>query len=304
MSRFIDAYKTHLAELSLMVMILLVWYKNIQPQVACVDRNDNKGCLGSQTHCYGAFGYIAPGRNSRPTRLPNHALDCANDWKQTYPDPVVPNKQKQRSTHDEDLIIFHTFFKNTVPVYGGTYLEMGAFDGITESNTRFFDECLYWDGVLIEGNPGMYAKLANPDTRSTAHKFNFVPSCHHFSKISFNRFDNTAGHVTKMDPSANVKHIQVHCAPLSVYLKSIGMTQIDFFSLDVEGSEADVLETIDGISFHVVMVEQHNRMCRVNEPCQKRDRVRRIMADKGFRRIDAETLITASDVFINESIVI
>lgn len=82
------------------------------------------------------------------------------------------------------------------------------------------------------------------------------------------------------------------------------MTRIDFLSLDVEGSEADVLETIDGISFHVVMVEQHNRMCRANESCKKRDRVRRIMADKGFRRIDAETLITASDVFINESIVI
>jgi hypothetical protein len=41
----------------------------------------------------------------------------------------------------------------------GTYIELGAFDGKTESNTIFFDKCLGWEGLLIEGQSDSYEKV-------------------------------------------------------------------------------------------------------------------------------------------------
>ena len=40
--------------------------------------------------------------------------------------------------------------------------------------------------------------------------------------------------------------ISVASAPLGYLLRSVGVKYVDFFSLDVEGSEAQVLATMDG----------------------------------------------------------
>ena len=42
---------------------------------------------------------------------------------------------------------------------GATFLEAGAYDGLLESNTWFFERCLGWRGVLIEGQPMLSRKL-------------------------------------------------------------------------------------------------------------------------------------------------
>ena len=39
------------------------------------------------------------------------------------------------------------------------YVELGALDGSTFSNTKFFDETLGWGGVLIEPSPRNFEKL-------------------------------------------------------------------------------------------------------------------------------------------------
>ena len=80
-----------------------------------------------------------------------------------------------RSGLQEDKFIYETFFKNQNGDFMGTYVELGAFDGWIESNTRFFDDCLGWKGLLIEGSPINYQKaVAN---RPYAHKMSLAPSC-------------------------------------------------------------------------------------------------------------------------------
>ena len=49
--------------------------------------------------------------------------------------------------------------------------------------------------------------------------------------------------------------VVVPCRPLSTIMASAGYGNADFLSLDVEGAEARVLETIDPAVFGVVMVE-------------------------------------------------
>jgi hypothetical protein len=93
----------------------------------------------------------------------------------------------------------------------------------------------------------------------------------------------------------------VHCAPLPTYVEAVGITFVDFFSLDVEGAEEFVVETFPlrrSLGFHVVMIESFNRMCKI--VCEKREAVRRRMLSMGFRLYP--NMVKNSDVFVNASL--
>jgi hypothetical protein len=56
----------------------------------------------------------------------------------------------------EDVYAFvHYFFGRG----GGSFLEMGALDGVLHSNTVAMERELGWKGVLIEASPNSYARL-------------------------------------------------------------------------------------------------------------------------------------------------
>lgn len=48
---------------------------------------------------------------------------------------------------------------------GGRFAEIGAYDGVTGSNTLFFEKSRGWSGLLVEASPRLYAEvLRNRDT--------------------------------------------------------------------------------------------------------------------------------------------
>ena len=58
---------------------------------------------------------------------------------------------------NEDKILYEKYFKNyTRP---GTFLEMGAIDGIRYSNTLYYELNHGWTGILIEPHPIEYMYL-------------------------------------------------------------------------------------------------------------------------------------------------
>ena len=67
----------------------------------------------------------------------------------TY-DKYFSNDAKIRSANDEDKTLYNLFFNNDL-ARRGTIVELGAYNGIQESNSRFYDLCLGWDSLLIEG---------------------------------------------------------------------------------------------------------------------------------------------------------
>jgi FkbM family methyltransferase len=179
--------------------------------------------------------------------------------------PKSDPKGSSKAQHAEDLFVYHHFF------YGkgsGTFLEMGALDGVTYSNTWMFEKVLGWSGVLIEPSPPEYEKLkaARPNQLTVNSAVCDSPTMVHFIA------NKAVGGIYEfMEPEFvrrwHAKYAQnpglidelplVLCMPLSDVLHRFGIKHIDFWSLDVEGAEHKVLETIDfdSISFDVIIVE-------------------------------------------------
>ncbi|KAL7581349.1 hypothetical protein ACA910_006106 [Epithemia clementina (nom. ined.)] len=217
---------------------------------------------------------------------------------------------KGRSRHNEDSIIYNTFFKDASSTPHGTYVEIGAYDGVEESNTRFFDVCLGWSGLLVEGNPIMWNRIAQ--NRPTAHRMSFIPSCSVAEQaanktIPFHPIGSTNTGVEAQDRGVRLVYnrrtdfVQVPCGSLTqVFLDVFPQGRVSFWSLDVEGSEHLILEKMDfnKVFVEMLMVEVQNSFCRVNEPCESRDRSREILQTKnGYIRFSGR--IPASDIFIH-----
>ena len=68
----------------------------------------------------------------------------------------------------EDVFAFEHFFYGAQGV--GSFLEMGALDGLMYSNTYAFEQVLGWKGVLIEASPKSFERLArNRPSQHTIH---------------------------------------------------------------------------------------------------------------------------------------
>lgn len=182
----------------------------------------------------------------------------------------------------------------------GTYVELGAFDGKDESNTIFFDKCLGWDGLLIEGQSQSYEKVVA--NRPNAVKLSFSPTCKNANEtVSFYDYPLSNNGVQDLAKSYVGKTtIEIPCGPLTPVLQDVFGPdgKITFFSLDVEGAELLVLQTLDfdALYIKVIMVEVQNAHCP-NANCENVHHIRRHMAMTRKYSLFVDFL-EASDVYI------
>jgi len=160
------------------------------------------------------------------------------------------------SQQDEDAAIFNMFFRDQ---RDGTYLELGALDGTLYSNTRFLEETMGWSGVLIEASPPSYEKLAK--SRFERNILVNRAVCPKKGLVEFLGIDAMAGMVNTMPENLKTHNSgsqMVECEPLRDILHRSGTTHIDFWSLDVEGAELGVLQSMDwSISVHILLIERN-----------------------------------------------
>ena len=184
------------------------------------------------------------------------------------------------SQNGEDVALHAQFFADDVNP--GTFAEMGAFDGDQLSNTHAFERLLQWKGVLIEANPALCAPLVR--NRPSARTLCTAVSAN-YSRIRFEKgsFSSTFGEVAEMDSfhrrfhryPGRFKQDWVPSGPLGHLLRMVGLTHLDLFSLDVEGSEIKVLLTHDwSLPVRVWCIE-------VAE--ERRAPISALMASKGYR---------------------
>ena len=172
-------------------------------------------------------------------------------------------KSKKFFSQDKQDEFVDNYFKN---MWNGVFLEVGAADGVTFSNTLFFEKERNWTGVLIEPNRELYNSLVTVQRKS--YSINACLSLDgKISLVSFLPADLLGGLERLLDKEnmmnrvkgayPNINKENVLCIPLYSILKAIDMTHINFFSLDVEGAELEILRTIpfDLVTIDLFMIE-------------------------------------------------
>jgi len=151
---------------------------------------------------------------------------------------------------------------------GGFFIEAGGFDGEAHSNSLFFELERGWNGILIEPIPGNFKVL-----KSKNRKVYSINACIGNGKPSIAKFlvsnvlsgrvksmsDNHANRIDKENNFKKREYLYIPCFSLVTILKAIDVKKVDYFSLDVEGGENDVLNTIkfDKIDIETFTIE-HN----------------------------------------------
>ena len=166
----------------------------------------------------------------------------------------------------------------------GFFLEVGGFNGETFSNTLMFEKFRQWDGVLVEAIPGLYKQIQNKNRNCY-----IINAC--ISDSVEKQAFVSAGALSSSDIAMTEKHkkrIQreklmaypakdvINCKSLLSIMNAIGTKHIDYFSLDVEGGELIILNSIpwDKLDIDLFTIETD----------QNRNEIIAFMEGKGYER--------------------
>jgi hypothetical protein len=120
---------------------------------------------------------------------------------------------------------------------GGFFIESGAHDGVFQSNTLAFERFFGWRGLLIEPASSNIPKIMANRKRSIVLQVGLVSRGQDGIHVS----DPGGAPGAKMKVGAG----RVIGREFSMLLDELNITQIDFWSLDVEGQELLVLQGVN-----------------------------------------------------------
>ncbi|WP_413294137.1 FkbM family methyltransferase [Bdellovibrio sp. HCB185ZH] len=172
-----------------------------------------------------------------------------------------------------DRFIYDRYFKYYQEP--GTFIECGAFDGITDSCCYLLEQFFHWKGLNVEPSPYSYAELAK--NRPHSNNLNRALS-NERGHVSFNIVLHPV--LGKAFGNSSISHTEAHMADLKnqgctfeetkvetvTYDDIIRLSRIeklDLFVLDVEGHEFKVLDSMiqsDSRIFPNVLVVEHGHL--------------------------------------------
>jgi FkbM family methyltransferase len=152
---------------------------------------------------------------------------------------------------------------------GGVFVDVGGYDGVTGSNTLYFEQFRGWTGVLVEPVPANHAK-ASALRRCPCLPFAVAADDGTADLIVVDKgFTQMSGLAQSYDPGllaqvrADPRHaetrVTVETRTLARIMDEAGIARADFVSLDIEGAELAVLEgfPFDRIKVSVWAIENN-----------------------------------------------
>lgn len=185
----------------------------------------------------------------------------------------------------------HEKIKQQFPFRHGFFFEVGANDGLTQSNTAYLERYRGWRGILVEPLPSEFARcVANrPAAKSvnaalvaddTASKTVDIRYSNLMSAVDDPSRSLLSTHDLEIRASDTDNWSQVYAVPamtVSRILDESGSPTVDFFSLDVEGYELEVLKGVD--------FSRHRPRCFLIEARAIKS-IDSLLTAQGYRRID------------------
>ncbi|KKP36088.1 MAG: hypothetical protein UR26_C0001G0132 [candidate division TM6 bacterium GW2011_GWF2_32_72] len=204
-----------------------------------------------------------------------------------------------RSQYGQDRFVYETFFKNKSD---GVFVDIGATDGETISNTFFFEKSLGWKGICAEPRGSVFNKLS--DKRNCVCFNGCITDFN--GETEFLEIDGYSQDLSGIVKSYDSRHLQrietelenyggaskkikTKCRRLNDLLKENNFARVDYLSLDIEGGELDVLKGInfDDVFIDVIDVENNYKDSRIKDYLmgQGYELVSRIACDEIYRKI-------------------
>jgi FkbM family methyltransferase len=225
-------------------------------------------------------------RALNPTAVPAPAAKA--------PAPAVPSPPSEKKYYgldglDRKLEVFLDYDN-------GYFVELGANDGLNQSNTCYFEKSRGWKGVLIE--PVLHNFIKCKSNRSPENFFKCA-ACVGFDypketlRLLYSNLMTTPTGVQSdcPDPQAQARggyqyipssehDLEFHAQALtlhSILLEAKAPRVIDLLSLDVEGAEIEVLKGIDHahFTFRYLLVE-----------CRRIDQLQEFLTPKGYSLVE------------------
>jgi FkbM family methyltransferase len=148
----------------------------------------------------------------------------------------------------------------------GFFIETGSCDGIFQSNTFYLETELNWTGLLIEPNPDYVKECIVNRPKSKVYEcalvsFDFEDDHTVLysiaSKGAMGTVEDRGMWVNETETP--IIHQKIPVRTLTSILDEVQPKEIDFFSLDVEGYEMNVLKGLDFEKYKpkIIVIECH-----------------------------------------------
>jgi len=179
----------------------------------------------------------------------------------------ICEQNKIYSQHGQDIFVV-SYFGNK---RNGVFVDIGANDGITNSNTYYLEKELGWRGICIEPLPLTFEKLnknrncikimAAISDKQGVEKFTVVESLmYQLCGITKEYDERHIKSIKDLAEKSNhkISEIEVPSLLLSDILEKYNIFNIDYLNIDTEGNEFKILQTINFNKFHIRLITIEN----------------------------------------------
>lgn len=138
----------------------------------------------------------------------------------------------------------------------GVFLDLGAYDGMTISNTWFFERYRQWEGLCVEPLPSAFGKLK---ANRRCYCLNACISGHR-GKALFQKVEGNAEvlsgiyeflhpihkeRIQRENQGGRLELVEIDCYTMNDLFDMYPFEKVDFCSLDIEGGELEALKAVN-----------------------------------------------------------
>lgn len=159
----------------------------------------------------------------------------------------------------------------------GFFVDIGAHDGISLSNSYFFEKERGWHGICVEPIPEVFeklkknrnCKLINGAISETSEKTTFIKVSGYAEMLSgISKFRDSRHQGRTLSEisqhGGQMEEIEIKTYSFDEVFQKLDVKKIDYLSLDIEGGELEVLKSINFKKYNISILTVEN-----NYECQK-----------------------------------